>query len=91
LRYNDANGDLTVAKRTNRVGWGLVAVLGIEVLVGIGLLSSHYRCLILLRQQEWGFGRTEVWARAPAHGVPPTRGPLIEHRWKLGPIAFRWK
>jgi hypothetical protein len=42
LRYN-GNGDLAMTKRTNRVAWGLAAVLAVVVLSGVGVLGLWLR------------------------------------------------
>jgi hypothetical protein len=67
-----------MAKRTNRVTWGLAVVLAVVLLGGGGLLGVHYHSrvpkgaiwLALLPPPAWGFGRMEmaIAARVP---LPP--------------------
>jgi hypothetical protein len=53
-----------MAKRTNRVAWGMAAILAVVVLGGsMGLFVSYQsrlpepdRWVILLPRSEWGFG-----------------------------------
>jgi hypothetical protein len=58
MRINGGKGDQLMAKRTSRVVWGLAAVLAVLVLARIIVLCSPYG--ILLRRQEWGFGRADI-------------------------------
>jgi hypothetical protein len=74
-----------MAKRTNRVAWGLV-VLTVVVLGGFELLAAPY--LLLLPRQEWGFGREIIVIKGITRDFQSevTRS----DRFKLGPVAIRW-
>jgi hypothetical protein len=80
-----------MAKRTNRVAWSLVVVLGIVVAWG-GMalagysqrdLPEHWRSgVILLPRSQWGFGHSRVyWIHGPTE--PAT------DRFVIGFLAVR--
>src|SRR5207244_194502 len=54
LRYNSRKGDLLMARRTNRVAWGLIAVLAAGVLGGVGLLGVWLRAFLIARYRGQG-------------------------------------
>ena len=74
-----------MAKRTNRMAWGLVAVLAFTVLSGIaGLYAPH---AVSLRRLEWGFGPGLI---VIGDETVPGWGILhVAKVFKLGPVAIR--
>jgi hypothetical protein len=60
-----------MAKRTNRVAWGLVVVLSTALLAGITVLCSPY--VVVLPRQEWGFGQRLFASHSPRPKVNPFR------------------
>jgi hypothetical protein len=90
-----------VAKKMNRVAWGLEVVLAVLVLGGSGRLfvssqnrqPEQERWMTLLPQDQWGLGRDEVASVRAALTASVLyddegkgRWPL---RWRLGFVSVR--
>ena len=68
-----------MAKRTNRVAWGLAAILAVGMLGGVGLLVHGARArgyvVTSATSPEWHFGA----------------GPLVAEAWYPGGISRSWQ
>jgi hypothetical protein len=90
-----------MAKRTNRIAWGLAVVLALLVLGGSGRLFVRYqnrmpeqeRWVTLLPQDQWGFGQDQAAnLRAIAAALrlyPDEGGGWWPRRWRLGFLSVR--
>jgi hypothetical protein len=90
LGYNNGNGDPLMAKRTNRVAWGLVVVLGVMrgfleiVMKALGVIALYCAVWLLL------FGCAFAWALRDglSVGMKVTTGDEAWRRWWEGMVTL---